>query len=64
MGKVEIERGLYDLGASFSLMPYSLFHKLHLGPLLATPFSLQLDDSFVTQPIGRLDDVQVNIGDI
>ena len=33
MGKVEIERALFDLGASVSLMPYSLFRKLHLGLL-------------------------------
>jgi len=32
-GKVEIERAVYDLGAYTSLMPYSLFHKLQLGPL-------------------------------
>ena len=48
VGKVEIERGLCDLGASVSIMPYSLFHKLHLGPLLAAPFSLQLDDGSMT----------------
>ena len=41
VGKVEIERSLCDLGASISIMPYSLFYKLHLGPLLAAPFSLQ-----------------------
>jgi len=29
MGKVGIERGLCDLGASVSIMPYSLFHKVH-----------------------------------
>jgi len=40
MEKVEIERALCDLGASVSLMPYSLFHKLHLGPLQLTPFLL------------------------
>jgi len=40
VGKVEIKRGLCDLGASVSIMPYSLFHKLHGGPLLAAPFSL------------------------
>ena len=40
VGKVEIERGLCDLGASVSIMPYSLFHKLHRGPLLVAPFSL------------------------
>ena len=28
--KVEIKKALCDLGASVSLMPYSLFHKLHL----------------------------------
>jgi len=64
LGKVKIERGLFDLGASVSVMPYSLFHKLHHGPLLAAPFSLQLADGSITQPIGKLDNVSVNIGDI
>jgi len=45
-------------------MPYSLFHKLYRGPLLAASFSLQLAYGSVTQPIGRLEDVSVNIGDI
>ena len=40
IGKVEIERGLCDLGANVSIMPYSLFHKLLQRPLLADPFSL------------------------
>jgi len=40
VGKVKIEKGLCDLGASVSIMPYSLFHKMHQGPLLAAPFSL------------------------
>jgi len=44
MGKVKFGRGLCDLGASVSIMPYSLFHKVHLRPLLAAPFSLQLAD--------------------
>ena len=48
MGKVEIKRGLCDLGDSISIMPYSLFHKLYLRPLLAAPFSLQLADGSVT----------------
>ena len=60
--KVEIERGLCDLGASVSIMPYSLFHKLHLGPLLAAPFSLLLADGSVMQPIGKFDNVPINIG--
>ena len=64
VGKVGIERGLCDLGASVSIMPYSLFHRLHRGPLLVAPFSLQLADHSVTQPIGKLDDVPVNPSDI
>ena len=52
------------MGASVSIMPYSLFHKLHKGLLLVAPFSLQLDYGSVTQLIGRLEDVSVNIGDI
>jgi len=57
--KVEIERCLCDLGASVSIIPYSLFYELHLGPLAAAPFSLQLADGFVTEP-----NVSVNIWDI
>jgi len=64
MGKVKIERALCDLGASVSIMPYSLFHKLHLVPLQDTPFSLQLADGSEMQPIGTLDNVPANIGDI
>ena len=61
MGKVRIKKGLYDLGASVSIMPHSLFHKLHRVPLLADSFSLQLADGSVTQPIGKLEDVPINI---
>jgi len=38
VGKVKIERALCDLSASISLMSYSLFHKLHLGPLQPVTF--------------------------
>jgi len=31
--KMKIERALCDLSASVSLMPYCMFHKIHLGPL-------------------------------
>jgi len=48
VGKVEIERGLCDLGTSVSIMPYSFFYKLYRGPLLATPFSPQLANGSVT----------------
>ena len=45
-------------------MSYSLFHKLHLGPLQPAPFSLWLANGSETQPIGKLEDVLVKIGDI
>jgi len=64
VGKVEIEITLCDLGASVNILPYSLFHKLHLGPLQAAPFSLPLVDGSEMQPIRRLDNMSVNIGDI
>jgi len=38
MGKLGINRGVCDLGASVSIMLYSLFHKLHRGSLLASLF--------------------------
>jgi len=40
VGKVKIKRALCDLGVSISLMPHSLLHKLHLGPLQPVTFSL------------------------
>jgi len=46
--KVKTERALCDVSASVSLMPYSMFHTLHLGPLQPALFSLQLVDGSVT----------------
>jgi len=46
VGKVEIKRGLCDLGANVNLMSYSLFHMLHLRSLQLAPFSLQLVSGF------------------
>jgi len=40
-----------------------LSHKLYLGPLQPVPFSLQLVDSSEIQPLGKLKDVPVKIGD-
>jgi len=64
VGKLEVERALCDLGASVSIRPNCLFHKLHLGLLLAVPFSLQLADGLVMQPTGKLDNVPINMEDI
>jgi len=45
-------------------MLYSLFHRFHLGALQPVPFSLQLVGDSETQPLGKLKDVPVKIGDI
>ena len=62
--KVEIERALCYVGASVNLMPHSLFHKLQLGPIQPTPFSLHLADGSETQSICKLEDVSIKIGNI
>jgi len=41
-----------------------LFHRLYLGSLQPVPFSLQLADGSEMQPLGKLEDVPVKIGDI
>jgi len=45
-------------------MLYSLFHRFHLGTLQPASFSLQLANGFEMQPLGKLEDVPVKIGDI
>ena len=59
--KMKIERALCDLGAIISLMPYSMFHKLHLGLLWPAPFSLQLANGSETRPLDTLEDAHVKI---
>lgn len=40
VGDVTISKTLCDLGASVSLMPYSIYKKLHMGDLKPTTISL------------------------
>jgi len=61
---VKIDRAQSDLGTRVSLMPYSMFHKLHLGPLQPGLFSLELVDGSETQSLGALEDVPVKIQDL
>ncbi|XP_021757880.1 uncharacterized protein LOC110722899 [Chenopodium quinoa] len=52
----------YDLGASVSVMPYSIFKKLELGELLPSNITLQLADRTIMIPKGRVEDVPLKIG--
>ncbi|XP_021716571.1 uncharacterized protein LOC110681584 [Chenopodium quinoa] len=56
------ENALCDLGASVSIMPYSLFKNLKLEELLPTNMTLQLADRSIKFPKGRVEDVPLKIG--
>ncbi|XP_021840951.1 uncharacterized protein [Spinacia oleracea] len=59
---LEIGNALCDLGASVSLMPYSVFAKLEVGDLVPTNITLQLAEHSVKYPIGKVEDVPLRVG--
>ncbi|CAM8905422.1 unnamed protein product [Rhodiola kirilowii] len=61
IGDVNISKALCDLGASISLMPYSLYKKLDMGTLVPTSISLRLADRSSRIPSGILEDVPVPV---
>ncbi|CAM8983494.1 unnamed protein product [Rhodiola kirilowii] len=62
LGKIETDRALCDLGASISLIPYSLFEKIDVGELHPTTISLKLADTSSRIPRGVLRDVSIKVG--
>ncbi|CAM9000423.1 unnamed protein product [Rhodiola kirilowii] len=62
IGDICIEDALCDLGASISLMPYSLCRKLDMGTLTPTSISLRLADRSSRVPKGILEDVPIKVG--
>jgi hypothetical protein len=61
IGGCSVSKALCDLGASVSLMPYSLCKRLNLGELKPTVMTLQLADRSIKRPMGILEDVPVRI---
>ncbi|CAM8947908.1 unnamed protein product [Rhodiola kirilowii] len=59
---IKIERAMCDLGASISLMPYSLCKKLNMGEPKPTSMILRLADRSWRFPKGVLKDVPVRVG--
>ncbi|XP_021747878.1 uncharacterized protein LOC110713738 [Chenopodium quinoa] len=57
------QNALCDLGASVSIMLYSVFKRLKIGELLPSNMTLQLSDSSIKFPKGRVEDVPLKIGD-
>jgi len=54
---VTISRTLYDLGATITLMPYSICKQFQARELKPTTISIQLGDHSVKYRIGMLEDV-------
>jgi hypothetical protein len=52
---------LCDLGAGVSVMPFSLYKRLHLEKLISTNISLQMADKSTTIPVGICEDVPVQV---
>ncbi|XP_074314466.1 uncharacterized protein LOC141649680 [Silene latifolia] len=62
IGTYTIDKALCDLGASMSVMPYSICDKLNMGVLKCTSVTLQMADRSIKCPLGVLQDVSVKVG--
>ncbi|XP_074298817.1 uncharacterized protein LOC141629765 [Silene latifolia] len=62
IGTHVIDKALCDLGASVSVIPYSVCEKLNMRHLKVTNVTLQMADRTVKRPLGVLEDVSVKIG--
>jgi hypothetical protein len=59
-----VRTALCDLGAGVSVMPFSLYKRLHLEKLIPTDISLQMADKSTTIPVGICEDVPVQVANI
>ncbi|GJU84233.1 reverse transcriptase domain-containing protein [Tanacetum coccineum] len=61
IGHLHIDNALADLGASISLIPYTMYEKLCLGEPKPTRMSLELADKSIQYPRGIAEDVLIKI---
>ncbi|XP_050877208.1 uncharacterized protein LOC127080967 [Lathyrus oleraceus] len=61
IGDRSFNKALIDLGASVSLMPFSIYKKLGIGVVQDTRMTLQFADHSVKKPYGIVEDVLVKI---
>ncbi|GJY88628.1 DNA-directed DNA polymerase [Tanacetum coccineum] len=59
--QLHIDNALADLGASISLMPYTMYKKLGLGEPKATRMSLELADRSIQYPRGIIENVLIKV---
>ncbi|XP_071695198.1 uncharacterized protein [Rutidosis leptorrhynchoides] len=62
LGDLACMRALADLGASFNLMPYSIYLKLAPGELRPTRMAIQLADRSIKYPRGIIENMLVKTG--
>jgi len=61
LGDGVIDQAMIDLGAALSVMPYSTYLSLNLGPLSHTDVVLQWADRSLITPEGVLEDVLIQV---
>jgi hypothetical protein len=61
IGDQHFSNALCDLGASVSVMPVAVYHKLNYSALEPTPMCLQLPDQSVRYPLGIAENILVKI---
>ncbi|GJY14704.1 reverse transcriptase domain-containing protein [Tanacetum coccineum] len=61
IGQLHIDNALADLGASISLMPYTMYKKFSLGEPKATRMSLELADRSIQYPRGIIENVLIKV---
>ncbi|GKA18901.1 DNA-directed DNA polymerase [Tanacetum coccineum] len=61
IGQLHIDNALADLGASISLMSYTMYEKLGLGEPKATRMSLELADRSIQYPRGIIENVLIKV---
>ncbi|GKD62803.1 putative nucleotidyltransferase, ribonuclease H [Tanacetum coccineum] len=61
IGQLHIDNALADVGASISLMPYTMYKKLGLGEPKATRMSLELADRSIQYPRGIIKNILIKV---
>ncbi|OMO53872.1 Retrotransposon gag protein [Corchorus capsularis] len=61
IGNTIIDNAMLDLGASLSVMPYSFYQTLNVGPLKQTDVVLQLADGSLVHPKGVLENILIKV---
>ncbi|XP_074299922.1 uncharacterized protein LOC141631104 [Silene latifolia] len=64
IGSSKFKRCMLDLGASINVMPKSVYESLHGGKLVGIDVIIQLADRSYAYPLGVLEDVLVQVGDL